>query len=121
MRTGVLVAIAAGLIGLGLILGLAPGSAQGATKEFSCGSPWNVNTKEISHQEYLDDLGNSLAGRNLWDTDYRQRCDDALATRGVFAWILTGLGAVMLVGVAITRRPQEPAPAEKPSATESSE
>jgi hypothetical protein len=105
MRTGALVAIAAGLIGLGVILGLAPGSAQGATKSFSCGSPWNVNTKEISRQEYLDDLANSMVGSKMWATDYRQRCDDELGTRGVFAWILVGLGALALVGVAVTRKP----------------
>jgi hypothetical protein len=110
MRTGVLLAIAAGLIGLGLILGLAPSSAQGATKAFSCGSPWNMNTKEISHQEYIDDLANSMAGSQVWDVDYRQRCEDELGTRGVFAWILTGLGALTLVGVALVRKPQAAEP-----------
>lgn len=112
MRTGVLVAIAAGLIGLGVILGLAPGSAEGATKSFSCGSPWNVNTKEISRQEYLDDLSNSLAGSRVWDTDYRQRCEDELGTRGVFAWLLLGAGVVGLIGVAVTRKPQAAEPAD---------
>lgn len=121
MRTGVLVAIAVGLIGLGLILGLAPGSAQGATKEFSCGSPWNMNTKEIGRQEYLDDLGNSLAGSRVWDTNYRERCEDELGTRGVFAWILTGLGAAALIGVALVRRPQEAAKPTEGSAAQPGE
>lgn len=120
MRTAVLVAIAAGLIGLGLLLGLVPGSAQGANKEFSCGSPWNMDTKEIRNQEYLADLGNSLSGPDLWTKDYRQRCEDALETRGAFAWILTGLGAVALIGVALVRQPQRPS-AEKPSAAQSGE
>lgn len=106
MRTGVLVAIAAGLIGLGLILGLAPGSAQGANKEFSCGSPWNMDTKAIRDQEYLADLGNSLSGPDLWTKDYRERCEDELGTRGVFAWIAVSLGAVALIGVALVRRPE---------------
>jgi hypothetical protein len=114
MRTGVAVAISAGLIGLGLVLGLSPGSAQGATKEFSCGSPWNMDTKEISHQQYIDDLANSMHGSEVWATDYRQRCEDELGTRGIAAWILTGLGALALVGVAVTRRPAvqaaDPAP-----------
>lgn len=106
MRTGVVVAIAAGLIGLGLLLGFVPGSTQGATKEFSCGSPWNMDTKAISSQEYIDGLANSMAGSEVWDTDYRERCEDELGTRGVFAWILTGLGALALVGVAVVRRPE---------------
>lgn len=106
MRTGVIVAIAAGLIGLGLLLGFIPGSAQGANEKFSCGSPWVMDTKAIRDQEFYADLGNSLSGPDLWTKDYRQRCEDELGTRGVFAWILTGLGAAALIGVAVVRRPE---------------
>lgn len=106
MRTGVLVAIAAGLIGLGLILGLAPGSAQGATKTFSCGSPWSPDTKEMDHQKSIDALANSMAGSRVWDTDYRERCADAFSGRGVWGGALAGLGALTLVGVAVVRRPK---------------
>lgn len=112
MRTGVLLAIAAGLIGLGLLLGLSPGSAQGATKEFSCGSPWSQNTKEMDRQAYVDDLANSMAGSSVWSTDYRERCEDAFGGRGVWGGVIGGLGAMLLVGVAVTRGPkQEAAPA----------
>lgn len=119
MRTGVLVAIAAGLIGLGLILGLAPGSTQGATRTFSCGSPWSPDTKEMDHQEYIDDLANAMAGSKVWSTDYRERCDDAFGGRGVWGGALAGLGALMLVGIAVTRGPKQ-APVS-PAAPESAE
>lgn len=120
MRTGVLVAIAAGLIGLGLILGLAPGSAQGATKTFSCGSPWSPDTKEMDHQKSIDALANSMAGSRVWDTDYRERCDDSFGGRGVWGGALAGLGALMLIGVAIARRPvqQATAPVDDPESVE---
>jgi hypothetical protein len=118
MRTGVLVAIAAGLIGLGLLLGLSPGSAMGATKSFSCGSPWSPDTKEMDHQRYIDDLANSMAGSKVWSTDYRERCDDAFGGRGVFGGVLAGLGALALVGVAVVRRPDAQA-AEVVEPTES--
>ena len=121
MRTGALLTAAFVLIILGLSLGLAPGSATGASgKEFSCGSPWGMDVKQIERQEYIDDLANSMVGREVWDTDYRQRCEDALDTRGVFAWIAISLGAVALIGVALVRQPQQAA-AEKPSGPESGE
>lgn len=107
MRTGALLAVAFVLLILGLSLGLAPGSATGANgKDFSCGSPWNMDTKEISHQQYLDDLANSMVGKDVWKTDYRQGCEDKLGTRGVFAWITISLGAVALIGVALVRKPE---------------
>lgn len=110
MRIGVIVAIAAGLIGLGLLLGFVPSSAQGATASFSCGSPWSPDTKEMDHQKYIDDLANSMAGSSVWSTDYRQRCDDAFGGRGVFGGVLAGLGALALLGVAVARRPTVQAP-----------
>lgn len=106
MRTAALLAAGFILIILGLSLGLAPGSATGANgKDFSCGSPWNMDVKEIEHQEYVDDLANSMVGSEVWKTDYRQRCEDKLATRGVFAWITISLGAVALIGLALTYKP----------------
>ena len=121
MRTGVIVAIAAGLIGLGLLLGFIPGSAKGyAGQSFSCGSPWVRSDDGLRSQRFQDELGDVMSGSRAGSADYQRRCDDALDTRGVFAWILTGLGAVALIGVAIARRPQE-AEAEKPSAVEPSE
>lgn len=117
MRTGVLIAIAATLLGIGVLLGLSPSSAMGATKEFSCGSPWVRDAKEMDHQKYIDDLANAMAGRSVWATDYRESCDDALGTRGVFAWILSGLGAVALIGVAIARQPRK-TPTVSPSLTD---
>lgn len=108
MRTSALLVTAFVLLILGLSLGLAPGSATGANgKDFSCGSPWNMDTKEIERQKFVDDLANGLAGREVWKTDYRQRCEDALDTRGVFAWIAISLGAVALIGVALTYKPAE--------------
>lgn len=122
MRTGALLAAAFILIVVGLSLGLAPSSATGASGEdFSCGSPWNVNVKEIERQKYIDDLANSMAGREVWDTDYRQRCEDKLGVRGSFAWITLSLGAVALIGVALVRKPavQAAAPAESPDSSTS--
>ena len=107
MRTGVLVAIAGCLIGLGLLLGLLPGSAQGANEQFSCGSPWSMDAKAISDQEYLARLGNSLSGPDLWTGNYRQRCEDALQARGVFAWITISLGAVALIAALATWQPKK--------------
>lgn len=96
----------------GLTLGLAPGSVTGANgKDFSCGSPWNMDAKEIERQVYIDDLANSMVGRKVWDTDYRTRCEDALDSRGAFAWIAISLGAVALVGIALVHKPQAAAPA----------
>lgn len=113
MRTGVLVAIAAGLIGIGLLLGLSPSSAQGATKEFSCGAPWSPDTKAMGHQKDIDDLANSMAKSKVWSVDYRERCDDAFGARGVFAWVVLGAGVLLLGGVAVARKPQaEPKVAE---------
>jgi len=117
MRTGVLVAIAVGLMGLGLMLGLSTSSAMGATATFSCGSPWDPNTKEMDHQSYIDDLANSLAGSSIFTSDYRERCDDAFGSRGVFAWLSLGAGALLLGGLAVVRRPQPSVP-QAPSESE---
>lgn len=109
MRIAALLAGAFILLILGLSLGLAPGSATGANgKDFSCGSPWSPDTKEMDHQKFIDDLANSMAGSTVWKTDYRERCEDKLDTRGVFAWIAISLGAVALIGVALVHqsRPQ---------------
>lgn len=116
MRIGLLVAIGSALVILGLSLGLAPGSATGASgNDFSCGSPWNMDVKQIERQEYIDDLANSMVGHEVWKTDYRQRCEDALDTRGVLAWISISLGAVALLGVAFVHKPQAAAPADSES------
>ena len=107
MRIAALLAGAFILIILGLSLGLAPSSATGANgKDFSCGSPWNMDVKQIEQQKYVDDLANSMVGREVWNTDYRQRCEDKLDTRGAFAWTTISLGAVALIGVAVVRRPE---------------
>lgn len=112
MRTGALLVAAFVLLIVGLGLGLAPSTATGANgKDFSCGSPWNMDTKEIDHQKYVDDLANSMVGREVWKADYRQRCEDKLGVRGSFAWITISLAAVALLGVAFVRPPQA-APAD---------
>ena len=106
MRTGLLLAIAGGLVVFGLLLGLSPSTVQGATQPFSCGSPWSLDTKEIDRQQYIDDLANGTVGREVWATDYRQRCEDAFAGRGVWAWLVLGAGVLLAGGVAVARRPQ---------------
>lgn len=112
MRIAVLAAIAAAFVILGLSLGLATGSATGANgKAFSCGSPWNADIRQIEQQQYIDDLANSMVGREVWKTDYRQRCADALGTRGAFAWVTLGAGVLLLIGAAVTYKPQA-SPAE---------
>lgn len=108
MRTGALLAAAFVLLILGLTLGLAPGSATGANgKDFSCGSPWSMDVRETDRQKHIDDLANSMVGREVWSTDYRQRCEDKLGVRGSFAWITISLGAVALIAALATRQPQK--------------
>ena len=106
MRTGVLVAIAAGLIVIGGLLGLVPGSAQGAAGEFSCGSPWIRDSAAVRSQTGIDELGDALGGSRARSSNYSARCDDALDARGVLGVVLAGLGALALVGVAVVRRPE---------------
>jgi hypothetical protein len=107
MRTGALVAIAFVLLGFGLMLGLKGASASGVHGEtFSCGSPWFVDTEALQRQESRDGFADALNGRAVSVADYRQRCADAFGSRGTLGSVLAGLGALVLVGVAVTRRPQ---------------
>lgn len=106
MRTGALVAIALGLLGIGLLLGLIPGSIGPSSDSLSCGSPWVRDTAAIEREGRIDDLADAMLGMNLRDTDYAAKCDDALDARGIFGGALAGLGALTLVGVAVVRRPK---------------
>lgn len=93
--------IGLGLLTLGLLLGLIPGSADGyAGKSFACGSPWVRDGAGVRSQESRDELGDVMTGFQPKSADYQRRCDDALSTRGVFAWIATGLGIASLIGAA---------------------
>jgi hypothetical protein len=98
-------AAGAALLIIGIILGVTPGHASGALgmdSPISCGSPWFRDHTGEQHAAAVDNLATSMEGGGpAAGNRYRIACDDATGTRGVFAWVLAGLGLLTLIGLGL--------------------
>jgi hypothetical protein len=113
--TRVMVVCGLVLLAAGLLLGLLPGSAPGASSEsMNCGSPWVRSHADEQRSKSVDALANAMAGGGL-AKDYRAECDDALGSRGVFGGVLGGLGLVTLIGVGLVVARRQSGPTSGPS------
>lgn len=100
-----MMAAGATLLIIGIILGVIPGHASGALgtgDPISCGSPWFRDHAGEQHAAAVDNLATSMEGGGPAAGDrYRVACDDATGTRGVFAWVLAGLGLLAFIGLGL--------------------
>jgi hypothetical protein len=105
MSTRALVAAGLAVLLLGLLLGLIPGSINTGASEITCGSPWVRDTTMTDAANRGAELGSALAGRES-SSNYGQVCSDALGGRGVLGGVLTGVGVLALLGVALVNSQQ---------------
>ena len=86
-RTNILLAAGVLLVGLGILLGAVIGvSTSGTYGEKSCGAPWSGKDPVV---------GSNFSGRKNV-TDYAAECSDARQTRGMVAFVVMGLGVVVI-------------------------